>query len=436
MSKKQSVNKQVSGYTYIRTAGGIEEYQLKSNNLRVLFLSRPDTGVITTNITYLVGSRDENRGETGLAHMLEHMLFKPTSFDVKNNRNEAAATLFEKDTGCTLNANTWKDRTTYYFSYPAKFFSRAVKIEAERMEGVVLTEVELKPEQGNVLSEFDMNNGDPGFAIDTQMRAMAFNSHPYGHETIGYREDIEDYTAEKLENFYRNYYRPDNAIIMVVGDIDKNIALKEIKKAFDKIKNPSTSIPRYSIKEPMQEAIRRAEVQRPSTTNLIIIGFKHEPFPTRNWFITSIMLNVLADGPESILHKLLVDEGKASYVDTYLEPTSEINLATLNTVLAPNQSHEEIESLILKAIKSINVKTINSLVKKAKARMLTDELFQRQDSLQIVGELTEYVATGNWQAYEKTQDILKSITPKDVIDCIKESFTINNLTIGNFIGKE
>lgn len=436
MSKKESNNKHIPGYNHVNTVAGIEEYVLKSNKLRVLFLNRPNTGVVTTNITYLVGSRDENRGETGLAHMLEHMLFKPTRFDIRKGITAGAAVQFEQNTGCVLNANTWKDRTTYFFSYPSEFFKKAIKIEAERMEGVILTEKEFKPEQGNVLSEFDMYNGDPNFALDVQVCNTAFHSHPYGHETIGFREDIENYNAEKLERFYRNYYRPDNAIMMVVGDIDRKIALNEIRQTFGEIKNPQTQIPRFSIQEPKQESLRRAFVERPSTTNLLSIGFKHKPFPTNNWFITSIMLNVLTSGPESILHKLLIDTGKVSDISASLEPTSEINMASISITLAPKQTHEEIEHLVLSAIEKLNAKTIDSLVKKAKAKILTNELFERQNSLQIVRELTEYVSAKNWQVYAKTPDILKSITTKNVIDCMKESFIKNNLTIGYFIGKK
>ncbi|MEY3784020.1 MAG: hypothetical protein RLZZ230_342, partial [Candidatus Parcubacteria bacterium] len=264
MSKKVLSKSQtavaVPGYKYIQTAGGVEEYELESNHLRVLYLNRPDTGVITTNITYKVGARDEERGETGVAHMLEHMLFKPTTFDIKKGIEAGSAMQFERDTGCILNANTWKDRTTYYFSYPKQYCSEALTIEAERMAGVVLTDEVLKPEQQNVLSEFDMYNGDPHFALGVQMVDTAFHSHPYGHETIGYREDIEDYTAEKLERYYRNYYRPDNAIMMVIGDIDRKTALSEVARLFGEIKNPATEIPRFTIREPKQEGIRRVYI--------------------------------------------------------------------------------------------------------------------------------------------------------------------------------
>jgi len=438
MSKKKATNTKAStpGYTFVKKAGGIEEYQLKSNGLRVLYLNRPNTGIVTTNITYLVGARDEERGVTGVAHMLEHMLFKPTEADVKENIRSGKGMQFERDVGAILNATTWKDRTTYFFSYPAKFMEKALLIEAERMNGVILTDEVLKPEQGNVLSEFDMYNGDPNYALAVQMCSTAFHSHPYGHETLGYREDIEDYTAAKLEKFYRNYYRPDNAIMMVVGDVDKTVALHAVKKSFGGITNPTTTIPRFSIREPKQEGVRRITIERESATNIVSIGFKHAGFPTEDWFVASLMTDALTSGPESVLHKLLIDTGKASSVSSTIEPTSEINLGQINITLSPGQTHKEIESLVLKAITTLDIKTLTPLIKKTKEQIITGELFARQHSLYIVQELTEYVAAGSWDTYAQTTEILAGVTPKKVLSALSTSFISNNLTIGHFIGKK
>jgi zinc protease len=281
-----------------------------------------------------------------------------------------------------------------------------------------------------------MYNGDPSFALEVQMTSTAFHSHPYGHETIGHREDIEDYTPEKLERFYRNYYRPDNAVMMVIGDVDLKTSLSEVKKAFGDIENPSAPIPRFSIREPKQEGIRRVTVERPSSTNILSIGFKQKPFPTKDWFIATIMLDVLASGPESILHRLLVDTAKASGVEAPSAPMSEVFLSTISINLAPKQSHTEIEHLVIEAMKALDKKAIDSLVKKAKAITLTGELFGRQSSMGIAAELTEYVSSGDWRVYADTPNILKSITTKEILECINDSFDPKNLTIGHFVGKE
>lgn len=437
MSKKVSSKKgkHIAGFTFLRNVGPIEEYVLAENGLRILYHPRPGTNTVTTNITYLVGSRDEISGETGLAHMLEHMLFKPTAYDKKHRIADGSAMHFERTTGSILNANTWKDRTTYYFSSPISHFSEALRIEADRMSNVILTDAVLKPEQGNVLSEFDMYNGDPHFALSVALCGTAIHSHPYGHETIGYREDIEDYTAEKLQRFYKNYYRPDNAVLMIVGDIDRETALSEVKQKFADISKPKSVIPRITAREPKQEGLRRVTLERPSTTSLVSIGFRHTGFPSKKWFATNIMLQVLAGGPESILHKLFIDTGKAASLSVSLEPTKDSNLSLITATLSPGKKHGLIEEEILKGIRAVSLKDIEALVKKSKALMITDELFTRTDSLGIVAELTEYVAADALSIYAETAQILSDITAKDVLECINESFIEQNLTIGHFIGK-
>jgi zinc protease len=438
MSKKApTVSKKhpspVPGFSFVTTAGGVTEYVLKANGLRVLYHHRPDTGVVTTNITYLVGARDETRGETGVAHMLEHMLFKPTVADLKAGI-DSASMQFERETGCVLNANTWKDRTTYYFSYPKEYFNRALQIEAERMNGVVLTDESLAPERSNVLSEFDMNNGDPYFGLSVAMVGTAYHSHPYGHETIGYREDIEQYNAAALERFYRFYYRPDNAVMMVIGDIDEKTALTAVKRHFSGIERPTTVIPRFHIKEFKQEGLRRVTVERPSELNILCIGIKHAGFPSDDWFTLSALLEVLSGGPESVLHKALVDTGIATAVEGALEPTSEENIGTLTITLTEGHRHLDVETQVLQIIRSLDLKTTTPLLKKVKAKLLTDELFARDSSLRIAAELTEYAASGHWTAYAKTPTILASITPQKVLKAASDHFTSTKMTIGYFIG--
>jgi zinc protease len=433
MKKKTTDTKNIPGYTFIAEADGISEYRLKTNGLTVLHKHIPDTAVVTSNITYAVGSRDEASGETGIAHMLEHMLFKPTAQDLKKNIDSSAMQL-ERETGCIINANTWKDRTTYFFSYPVEHFSRALQVEAERMLDVVITDKEFLPERGNVLSEFDMYNGDPHFALNVQMVCAAFHSHPYGHETIGFREDIERYTPTKLQRFYTNYYRPDNATLTIVGDISLNEALSGTKKQFGNLQNPETTIPRHDVVEPIQEGLRRVSITRPSSTNLLMIGVKHEGFPTQSWLETSALLSVLTGGPDSILHTKLVDAGLASSVQSMLEPTSEKNLGMIIIALAPGSSHEEIETMTRSIIESLRASDIKKLLKKVIQSEITEELFARGSSLHIAMELTEYISANTWQSYFDTVAMLKNIKPTDLITINKKLFVESKMTIGYFIG--
>jgi len=437
MSKKpktvstQSKSKQ---FKLIKTVEDISEYVLKSNGLRVLYKHIPGTGVITTNLTYLVGARDEAPGETGVAHMLEHMLFKPTKQDLVN-KHDSGAMKFEREVGVVLNANTWKDRTTYYFSYDVQHFTRALTIEAERMRDVVINDKEFQPERTNVLSEFDMYNGDPHFALSVDLCATAFHSHPYGHETIGFRNDIASYTTEKLQRFYNHYYRPNNATLMIIGDIELNTALTEVGRIFEHLEaEPGVEI-RPVIDEPTQEGTRRVEIVRPGTTNILAFAMKHPGFPSAGWFETMLVLKLLADGPESILQKKLVDTGLAASVTVSQEQTKDENIATLFITLSSKTTHAKIETLVRDLVSTLTPEYIKKNLKNAITKTISEEIYNRDSSLDIAAELTEYVATGDWAKYFETEKTLKAVTIKHIHERAKQLFADTSLTIGVYKSK-
>ena len=434
MSNKPKKHKSDSknGYVHVRTINGIAEYVLP-NGLTVLHKEHNGTGVITTNITYTVGARDEDRGQTGIAHMLEHMLFKPTKADIQR-KIDSGAMHFERETGCILNANTWKDRTTYFFSYPKQYIRQALSIEADRMRNVVLSDAEFLPERNNVLSEFDMYFGDPQFALSLEMVSAAFHSHPYGHETIGFREDIERYDIKMLNAFYERHYDPSNATLMVIGDIRAQDALDEVVKAFGKVKSNGKIQRDAAIREPKQNGLRRVSIRRESSMNVLGLGVKHEGFPSERWFQMHMLARILTSGIDSVLYKKLVDTGLATQVEMTVEPTQEENVALLFVTLTPKATHAKIESLVLETIRSLKSKDIAKEYKKVLHSMLMQEIMERESSLQVAMELTEYVAAGAWEKYHQTESILRSISAKDIVGFAHEIFDERHIVVGEFIG--
>lgn len=417
----------------VKTVGEITEYTLTSNGLKVLFVHRPGSGVVTSDIVYFVGSRDEARGETGIAHMLEHMLFKPTKADLKR-KTDSGAMHFERETGVILNANTWKDRTSYYFSYPVEHFDRALQIEAERMRDVVLTDKEFKPEQTNVLSEYDMYAGDEQFSLSVDMAATAFQSHTYGHETIGFRDDISAYTVDKLKDFYEKYYAPNNAVLIIVGDISEKMMKESVVKHFNTLKKSKTLSTRLTLSEPKQEGPRTIVIKRPSTTNVYALGVKHDSFPSQSWFETMAIFDMLAGGTDSVLGKALIDTGLAVHVSSSLEPTREANLGVIFVTLTKKTTHAKTHEHILKIINSLTVQTIAPYLKKTIAKALTGEFETRENSLGYTSELVEYVSAGAWEQFFDSEKILRSITPALIKKRLELLFNENNTTIGHFIG--
>jgi zinc protease len=365
--------------------------------------------------------------------MLEHMLFKPTQTDLQNKVNSGAMQ-FERETGCILNANTWKDRTTYFFSYPKEYLFRALQIESERMHGVVISDKEFLPERNNVLSEFDMYFGDPYFALSVDMVCSAFYNSPYGHETIGFREDIERYTTPMLKDFYERYYDPANATLTIVGDIDEVTALEGAVATFGPLQTKGLIKRNVTAVEPKQEGLRRVSIERNSSTNIVSFGVRHNGFPTKEWFEVQLLASILTEGPESLLYTKLVDAGLASRVEMSVEPTRENNLGVLNITLTKKTSHSESEALVFDTIAQLNPKDIASLYKKVQARIITGEIFGRESSLAITRELTEYVSAGVWEEYFNTEKILQSISAKDIVNRAKTLFVKNHMVIGHFIG--
>jgi len=427
MSKNNNIPKE---FKFVKSIQDISEFVLKKNGLRVVYKYIHGTSVVTSNLTYLVGSKDELPGETGLAHMFEHMLFKPTRHDLKL-KQEPASMKFEREVGIILNANTWKDRTTYYFSYEKSYFARAIKIEAERMKDLVLTDKEFKPERTNVLSEFDMYNGDPQFALSCAMVATAFHSHSYGHETIGFREDIEAYTVEKLDQFYKKHYQPGKAVFSIVGDISIEEVLKTISREFGDIENDHL-VPRERIQEPKQEGLRRIEINRPGVSNVIAIGFKHAGFPNKEWYATSVLIDLLAGGDDSVLHKKLVDTGLVTSVTGMIEPANEMSLGIIYITMPKKANLEIIEKLARDLIAKTDTKEIKKHLSTVVSRYLAEEKFGRESSMNIVSQLTEYISAGSWESYYETEGILKAIQPNDLLALLNQTFAENNLTIGHY----
>ena len=431
-SRKPSKKNFKKFFTLLKEVENIKEFSLKSNGLRVVYLHIPDTGVITSNIVYHVGSRDEMPGETGLAHMLEHMLFKPTTFDIARKQS-GAAMVFEREIGVLLNATTSKDRTNYYFSYPKEHLSRALRIEAERMNSVVLTDKEFLPERTNVLSEFDMYNGMPEFALEKNMLGAAFMSHPYGHEVIGSREDIESYTTKKLGRFYETHYMPNNATLIVVGDVTEDTLFEEVYTSFSSLQS-KVLLPKAIINEPTQEGIRHISIERPSTTNIVAIGIKHPGFPSREWNETVALLKILADGPDSILHRALVDTGKAAQVHSLFDTGCETSVAMILITLSAPKKHQTILDEALTLINSVRKEVLAAELKKTIAQIVDTEPFSRDSSFKIAAELTEYVAAKNWPAYFETEKSLREITPAVLVKRRDTLFNRTQITTGFFIG--
>src|SRR6516165_4494189 len=257
---------------------GVTEYRL-ANGARVLLFPEASRPTVTVNLTVLVGSRHEGYGETGMAHLLEHMVFKgtPTFPDVPKAL---------RDHGANFNGTTWVDRTNYFETLPAsdENLEFAIKLEADRMVNSYVKREDLASEMTVVRNEFEAGENSPQRILMQRMTGAAYEWHNYGKSTIGNRSDIERVPIDKLQGFYKKYYQPDNAMVIVAGKFDEKKALEYINKYFGSIKKPSRELDTTYTEEPAQDGERNVTLRRVGTVGAVgavyhIPSGSHEDFP-------------------------------------------------------------------------------------------------------------------------------------------------------------
>src|SRR3954464_3820838 len=244
---------------------GIDQYRLKSNDMTILLVPDATSPVFTFMVVYHVGSRNEAPGNTGSAHLLEHMIFNKSTenFGRANGHKTFQEVLFEAgaDAGST-NMTTWNDRMTGYSTLPADKLELAMKIEADRLGRGLILDSERQPEMSVVRNEYEIGENDPSQALFKNVIGAAIVAHPYHWDTIGYRSDIEGVTTEKLREHYKTFFWPNNAEAILVGDFDPAAALAMFDHEFGAFPRSSRPIPQVVTVEPPQEGERRVTVKR------------------------------------------------------------------------------------------------------------------------------------------------------------------------------
>src|SRR3954463_3073806 len=299
------------GVTQNATVEGITEYRL-ANGLQVLLFPDASKPTITVNVTYLVGSRMENYGETGMAHLLEHLMFKGTkkhpNIDLDFNKR-----------GMQFNGTTWIDRTNYYEIFGANEDNLrwAIELEADRMVNSFIAKKDLDSEMTVVRNEYEQGENSPFGVMLKRMQSVAYDWHSYGRSTIGNRSDIENVKIENLQAFYRTYYQPDNAVLLVAGKFDPAQTLAWISKSFGVIPKPKRSLPPFWTVEPTQDGERSFVVRRKGDMQVIALGYKIPSALQEDSDALSFMSQILGDEPTGRLHKQLVESGKAAQVFSF-----------------------------------------------------------------------------------------------------------------------
>jgi zinc protease len=412
----------------VTSVEGITEYVLP-NGLRVLLFPDPASSVITVNLTYLVGSRHEGYGETGMAHLLEHLLFKGS----KGHTN-IPKELTEH--GARPNGTTWLDRTNYFETFQAsqKNLEWALSLESDRMINSFIAKKDLDTEMTVVRNEFESGENDPGSILSERVTQAAYLWHNYGNPTIGARSDIELVPIERLQGFYRKYYQPDNSVLVVAGKIDEAATLALIEKYFGPIPKPTRQlIPTYT-QEPTQDGERSVTLRRVGDSQAAIVNH-HIPSGSHTDFAAIDVLGViLSDSPSGRLYKALVEPGLATSVGGGAYQLKEPGFSTFSIGVPKDKPLAPATDVLVKTVEEAgNTLPTNEEVERARTQLLKMIELTLNSSERLALQLSEWEAMGDWRHFFLYRDRLKTVTAEQVQAVAKKYLVPSNRTLGTFI---
>lgn len=429
------------GVTKGPSLAGVSEYNYP-NGLKVLLYPDGASPKITVNMTYLVGSRHEGYGESGMAHLLEHMNFIETT----NGRKIKA----ELDGhGASWNGSTNDDRTNYYETVLATDDNLrwALGLEADRMTNVRMAKELLDTEMTVVRNEFERRENDANSILQERVASTAYLWHNYGKSTIGSREDIERVPIERLEAFYKKYYQPDNAVLILSGRIDESKALAMVAETVGRVPRPARKLDQTYTVEPPQDGERFVELRRVGQNKSVVLAF-HGPAAGHP---DSQALQVLAGimsggggggrggggGAEGRLNKAVVDSRKANSISMRFQPEHDPGLIMINANLSVDQSPDDVKKATVDTLAAIITEPpTRDEIERVKTRLLRTLDQQMSDSQNFALRLSEPVADGDWRIAFVAHDRLKEVTADDVVRVAKLYLKASNRTVGYFTPEE
>ncbi|WP_343330736.1 pitrilysin family protein [Polaribacter staleyi] len=413
---------------------GIEEYLYTPNGMNILLVQDNSAPVVTVQIVYRVGSKHEVLGNTGSTHLLEHLNFKGTP--TFNKRKGTSIDSKLNSIGARMNATTWYDRTNYYETIPSDHIETALHIEADRMRNSLLLKEDKDAEMTVVRNEFERGENNPNSLLIKEIWATAYMAHPYHHNTIGWRSDIENMPIETLRNFYDTYYWPDNATLTIIGDFQKESLFSLVDKYFGKITKAPNEMPQPYTTEPTQLGPRRIIIKKPGQQGIVSVGYKipgrmHQDLPA-----LQVLSQIIGSGTSSILNKTFVDTGMALFGYSSASNFKEVGLFTVALGITPDKDHEEINKQLLEMITTVkNNGVTQEDVDRIVAKLNAQTIFSRDGSGNIAGELNEAIAGGDWKDYVYGSKRLSKVAAEDVKRVANMYLLEDQSTTGYFVPK-
>ncbi len=418
-------------FTQGASVEGLTEYQLP-NGLKVVLVPDPSKPTITINLTVLVGSRQEDYGEKGMAHLLEHLLFKETKAikDIKQ-------ALTEK--GADANGTTWNDRTNYFETIPASDANLkwALALEADRLVNTIITAQTLAPEMTVVRNEFEIGENSPQSVLFERVLSTAFDWHSYGNSTIGTRSDIENVPQQRLQRFYERYYQPDNAVLVVAGRFDETKALEWIRDAFGKLPRPTRTLPTTYTVEPVQDGERSVTVRRVGGTPLLASAYHVPAGADPDFAAIDVLTQVVGDSPSGRLYKALVEPKKAARAGCFTYQLKEPGVLLCFAELGPKDPIEGARVALVSTVENtLKSPLTDAEVERARTQRLKQLDLVLNDSERVGLLLSEFAALGDWRLLFIHRDRIKAVTTAEVQRVREKYLKASNRTLGEYVPTE
>ena len=398
------------------------------NGLKVLLKEEHKSPVVTFQVWYRVGARNERLGKTGMSHLLEHMMFKgskkygPKQFSQVVQRN-----------GGNDNAFTSKDYTAYFENLAADRLEIAMDLESDRMQNLLLDPKEFLSERDVVKEERRMRyEDDPTQTMVEQMMATAFSAHPYQWPVIGWMADIGNITREDLERHYRTYYAPNNATVVVVGDFDSKKTLALVDKYFGSIPR-GPEVPKVGAVEPKQLGEKRVKVKQEAELPAIYAGYKVPNLTSADSHALNVLQGILSSGKSSRLYRSLVyDKQIALYAGgDYDDVSTDPNLFYVYAGIMPGKSEDEVErALYVEIDRMKNEPVSDEELQKAKNQAEAGFIMSQDSMFYQAMLLGQYETVANWKLLGAYLDGIRAVKKEDIERVARQYFTEDNRTVG------
>ena len=411
-------------------ASEVKEYKLK-NGLKVLIIEEHKAPVATFQVWYHAGSINEPACKSGLSHLLEHVMFKGTP---QYGPSEFSKVI-QKNGGID-NAYTTKDYTVYFEIFASDRVELSVDFESDRMQNLTIDPKETLLERGVVMEERRLRyEDDPQNSLFEEVVAAAFKVHPYQRPVIGWMPDIKSIERDDLYNYYKTYYSPDNAVVVIVGDVNADTMLKKVRNSFENIPL-KTQRGIVTSTEPEQRGERRVFLKRESELPSIIVAYHTPSFPHEDSYALDILSLILSGGKSSRLYQSLVYEKKvaisasADYSGLNKDPYLFFFFATAT----PGQDIKDVEASLYAEIEKIKTGLPSEReVQKAKNQIESSFIIDQDSIFMQAMKYGMFEMIGDWRLIERYLEGIRKVTPEDVVEAAKKYLKEDNRTVGILI---